>query len=293
MARNLPPLNALRAFEAAGRLGSFTRAAAELNVSHSAISRHVRGLEARLNVHLFAKTAKGVELTEPGRTYLARLTPVFDEISDATEDLTGVPSPKVTLTSEQTIVEKWLIPRLQQFEADCPQVDLVLLTTQKVLDIEAHDADMALRYFFKASPQKKGIPVFTAPFRPYGTPDLARKIAGAGAAAIAEQRLIPNAPYSPWEEWFEQAGLSGARLDIQPSMNAVLAIASAAAGNGIVLMTPELVQPEVDAGRLVPLSDIAVDDGGYYLVINQRAGRRRNVRTVRDWLLAQSSEYRQ
>ena len=78
MPRSLPPLNALRAFAAAGRLGSFTKAATELNVSHSAISRHVRGLEKRLNAHLFRTKNTGVELTDQGRAYLAEITPALD-----------------------------------------------------------------------------------------------------------------------------------------------------------------------------------------------------------------------
>ncbi len=88
MGRLLPPLNALRAFEAAGRLGSFTKAAEELNVSHSAISRHVRGLEDRLNVHLFRSQNTGVTLTDQGRSYLSEITPALDRIANATEALT-------------------------------------------------------------------------------------------------------------------------------------------------------------------------------------------------------------
>src|SRR5210317_1180406 len=96
--RLLPPLNALRAFEAAGRLGSFTKAAIELNVSHSAISRHVRGLEKRLDVHLFRTLNTGVALTDQGRAYLASVTPALDQIAQATEALTTQPRGTVTLT---------------------------------------------------------------------------------------------------------------------------------------------------------------------------------------------------
>jgi hypothetical protein len=99
MRRPLPSLNALRACEAAGRLGSFTKAAEELNVSHSAISRHVRGLEKRLNVHLFRTRKTGVALTEQGPAYLSEITPAFDRIADATEALTVSPKGTVTLTT--------------------------------------------------------------------------------------------------------------------------------------------------------------------------------------------------
>ena len=117
MPRSLPPLNALRAFEAAGRLGSFTKAAAELNVSHSAISRHVRGLEERLNVHLFRSQNTGVVLTDQGMAYLAEITPAFDRIALATETLSDPPAGTVTLTTESTIAQKWLVPRLGRLKS--------------------------------------------------------------------------------------------------------------------------------------------------------------------------------
>jgi LysR family glycine cleavage system transcriptional activator len=106
MARSLPPLNALRAFEAAGRLGSFTKAAIELNVSHSAISRHVRGLEKRLDVHLFRTLNTGVALTDQGRAYLASVTPALDQIAQATEALTTQPRGTVTLTTESAVAQE-------------------------------------------------------------------------------------------------------------------------------------------------------------------------------------------
>ncbi|MEM8841418.1 MAG: LysR family transcriptional regulator, partial [Pseudomonadota bacterium] len=137
MPRALPPLIALRAFEAAGRLGSFTRAAEELNVSHSAISRHVRGLEKRLNAHLFRARNTGVELTEQGRAYLAEITPAFDRIAEATEALSVPPEGTVTLTTESTIAQKWLIPRLARLKQQHPEIELKLSVTTQVMDIDA------------------------------------------------------------------------------------------------------------------------------------------------------------
>ena len=124
MPRLLPPLNPLRAFEAAGRLGSFTRAAEELNVSHSAISRHIRGLEKRLNVHLFRTLKSGVTLTEHGQTYLAQITPALDQIAFATEALTRAPEGVVTMTTESAVAQKWLVPRLPRLKAAHPEIDL-------------------------------------------------------------------------------------------------------------------------------------------------------------------------
>ncbi|MCG6903449.1 MAG: LysR family transcriptional regulator, partial [Rhodobacter sp.] len=145
-------MNALRAFEAAGRLGSFTRAAAELNVSHSAISRHVRGLEGRLNVHLFRVRNTGVALTDQGHAYLAEITPAFDLIADATEKLSVPPKGVVTLTTEGTIAQKWLVPRLANLKARHADIDLKLSVTTQVMDIESHDFDIGLRYLRSEPP---------------------------------------------------------------------------------------------------------------------------------------------
>ena len=153
MPRNLPPLNPLRAFEAAGRLGSFTRAGEELNVSHSAISRHIRGLEKRLNVHLFRTQKSGVALTEQGQSYLAQITPALDQIAIATDALAAAPSGVVTLTTESAVAQKWLVPRLPRLMAVHPEIDLRLSITTAVMDIEAHDFDLGLRYLRTSQPE--------------------------------------------------------------------------------------------------------------------------------------------
>ena len=118
MSRYLPPLNALRAFEAAGRHQSFSRSADELNVSHAAVSRHVRGLEKRLGVQLFKNVARGVELTEMGRQYLDQITPALEQISQASESIRRREDGKLSISCEPTFALKWLMPRLGHiFEA--------------------------------------------------------------------------------------------------------------------------------------------------------------------------------
>ena len=115
MARILPPLNALKAFEAAGRHESFSRAADELNVSHSAISRHVRGLEDRLGVALFRDLPRGVELTLEGRGLLIRVMAALDEIAEATELVRQRPEGTITISCEPLFAQKYLVPRLSGF----------------------------------------------------------------------------------------------------------------------------------------------------------------------------------
>src|SRR3569832_541272 len=127
MARRLPPLNSLKAFEAAARLSSFSRAAAELNVTHAAISRHVRALEAEFRTPLFDRTGRGVELTEVGRALALELTKGFDIIASAASGFAQRSRRKpLTVTSDPSFAALRLVPRLGTFTARYPGIDIVL-----------------------------------------------------------------------------------------------------------------------------------------------------------------------
>lgn len=294
MSRHLPPLNALRAFEAAGRLGSFTRAAQELNVTHSAISRHIRGLEARLNVHLFRGNNTGVILTEQGREYLAEITPAFDQIHQATETLVAVPEGTVTLTTENAVAQKWLVPRLGRLRSLHPEIDLQLTISTQVMDIEAHDFDMGLRYL--RTDDRHGYDrLFACAVRAYAAPGFAPVSDGQlDLERLAASNLLEEATFRLWPEWFAIAGLDPVpNLHLPHPLNAVLAIQSAVAGLGAVLMDKHLCEPECKSGALVELAPTEILFGGYYLAVNSRAGRRKAVQAVRRWLLDECAGYAQ
>ena len=293
MPRHLPPLNALRAFEAAGRLGSFTRAAEELNVSHSAVSRHVRGLEDRLNVHLFRTQNTGVALTDQGRAYLSEITPALDRIAYATEALTVPPKGTVTLTTENTVAQKWLIPRLANLKARHPEVELKLSVTTQLMDIEAHDFDLGLRYLRNQSVEGYHL-LFQSAVRAYAAPGLV----GASdekldVRALASGPLIEEATFQLWPEWFALMGQEETPdLALPHPLSALLAIQSAVAGLGAVLMDKNLCEQELKSGALVELSQVEIPFGGYYLAVNARAGRRKAVRAVCQWLLDECAGHR-
>jgi len=292
MPRILPPLNPLRAFEAAGRLGSFTRAAAELNVSHSAISRHIRGLEKRLNVHLFRTQKSGVALTEQGQSYLVQITRALDQIAVATEALSVAPSGVVTLTTESAVAQKWLVPRLPRLKAAHPDIDLRLSITTTLMDIEAHDFDLGLRYLRSDIPEGYDL-LFPSLVGAFAAPGFT-PITGHGLdlTALAAGPLIEEATFQLWPAWFCESGLKKVpALDLPHPLGALLSIQSAVAGLGAVLMDKHLCQSEVETGALVRLNDVELRFGGYYLAVNQRAGRRRAVRAVRKWLQDESQSY--
>jgi len=293
MPRKLPPLNALRAFEVAGRHQSFSRAAQELGVSHSSISRHVRGLEHRLKARLFRDLPRGVELTRDGMDYLARLTPVFDAIAEASDALEERPAGVITLNCEPVFATKWLIPALGAFKSHHPEVDIRLEASQELADVTRYATDVAIRFFNSGVPDRPAELISNAAVYPYASPDL---IAGpvTSPGQLRNYPLLKDRNSDTWARWFALAGVD--QTEVVPvtgwRMDAALALESAIAGQGVILTSSEVVDRDVAAGRLIRVSDLWFREGGYYLVLAQGALRRKAVRVFQDWLLERSRALR-
>ncbi len=291
MARSLPPLNALRAFEAAGRHQSFSRAADELGVSHSAVSRHVRGLEDRLGAQLFRDLPRGVALTQAGVRYLAALTPSFDRIAEASEMFDQRPTGQVTVDAEPLFATKWLIPRLGDFYKRFPDVELRLQANSARVDIDRYEADLALR-FFHAGPDSQTAPLLSdAPLYPFAAPTLVPE--PLAPDALLRLPLLRDRREDTWQRWATLAACvppKSAASDWR--MRARLAYESALAGYGVLLASCEIAEFDVAAGRLVQCSDIGFRMGSYHLLSAEGVMRRSAVRLFRDWLLDQSASLR-
>ncbi len=147
MGRRLPSLNALKAFEAAARLESFTDAAAELFVTHAAVSRHIRDLEEWLGTQLFIRTGRGVDLTDAGRRYVSRLTPLFDQLAEATREAAAVGDVRsLNVSVEPAFASRWLVPRLGRFNELHPDIELAIDPTNTLVNFRAGEADLGIRY---------------------------------------------------------------------------------------------------------------------------------------------------
>lgn len=147
MARRLPPLNALRAFEASARLGSFVAAAGELRVSAAAVSQQVRRLEQYLDTPLFQRLARGLVLTEQGRDYLPELSAGFDLLGESTVRVRAKRADGVlTLTTLAAFANGWLLPRLHRFRERAPRIDIVLRTSGQLQDFRRDAIDLAIRF---------------------------------------------------------------------------------------------------------------------------------------------------
>lgn len=291
MPRALPPLNALRAFEAAGRHQSFSGAAEELGVSHSAISRHVRGLEDRLGAQLFRDLPRGVALTQAGARYLAALSPSFDRIAEASEVFDQRPAGQVTVDAEPLFAMKWLIPRLDDFYQRYPDIELRLQANSAIADLARYESDLAIR-FSHAGPECLDAPLLSnAPLYPFAAPSV---VSGLMAPEqILSLPLLRDRQADTWRKWAKLAGCPPPASALSDwRMRARLAYEMALAGHGVLLISSEIAEVDVSSGRLVKCSDIGFRMGSYHLVSAEGVMRRSAVRLFRDWLLDQSAGLR-
>lgn len=294
MARRLPPLNALRAFEVAARHNSFTGAATEMRVSHAAVSRHVRALEARLGATLFRRAKRGVELTEDGVRYLKAVSAAFESIAEATEALAKPRDVRVRVSVEPAFAGRWLIHRLGRFQAAHPDVDVVLDASPRLVDLARDEADLAVRYGQGGWPGLRQDLVASSRIFAVGRKELrGRRRAAFAPDELRAFVLLHEDDGGLWRRWFAAAGVADVNVSRGPRiLETGLALDAAAAGQGIALADEALIADDLARGRLMKLCDVALDDGGYYLLSLASTQRRRPLAAFRDWLLAETASLR-
>lgn len=300
MARRLPPLNALRAFEASARLGSFVGAAAELHVSAAAVSQLVRRLERYLDVELFQRLPRGLVLTDEGREYFPDLTAGFALLGESTARLRSQRTGGVlTLTMLAAFANGWLLPRLDRFRERAPRIEVVLRTSRTLTDFKREDVDLAIRFAPAPGRGLHGELLCDEELFPVASP----KLFGTGRtpdtlAALAQYPLLhdidahPEQPWMSWPAWFERAGLdvAAAKRGMQFTDSIVL-IGAAVAGLGVALGRGPHVAPLIARGQLVRVTQESWRaPWSYFLVAPPAHFRRPVVRTFVDWALAEARE---
>jgi LysR family glycine cleavage system transcriptional activator len=291
--RRLPPLNALRAFEAAARLGSFVAAAAELRVSAAAVSQQVRRLEAYLDTPLFQRLPRGLVLTEQGRDYLPELTAGFALLAESTVRVRARRADGVlTLTTLAGFANGWLLPRLHRFRERAPRIDLVVRTSRELLDFRRDAIDLAIR--FAAAPGRglQGEVLVREELFPVASPQLFRggRVPDS-LAEVADYPLLhdtdahPQQPWLGWRGWFERAGLPAAKVARGPQFSdSVVLIGAAVAGLGIAIGRAPHVAPLLARGQLVRVTrESWLSPWSYYLTAPPAHFRRPAVRAFVDW----------
>lgn len=291
MARKLPPLNALKAFEAAARHQSLVKAAAELNVTHAAISRQVRNLETTLRVVLFERTGRGLVLTEAGAGLARELSRGFDVLAAATARFHKAPRTRTRLrvTCEVLFAMMWLVPRLGAFTARHANVELVLDPTPRLVDFTREEVDLGVRYGAGRWPGVETVKLADAELIVVCAPELMKRDGVHTPADLPPAKLIQEQDRGYWTLWLEAAGVADRVEPRGPTLLADLAIGAALAGQGYVVADTFLAADALKAGRLVAPFHLKVLQNSYYLVFAEGKRLSRPARDFRDWLVREAT----
>lgn len=288
--RQLPPLNALRAFEAAGRHLNFRSAAEELGVTQAAVAQQVRLLERRLEISLFERLPRGLSFTVPGRGYHAQVMATFEALREATDRLR--PEPDTVLVSvTPTFASKWLIPHLPEFSTAHPDIELRILATEKVSSFHGDGIDLAVR---------QGQPPFGAALeavRLFRQEVIAVAAPGllTGVAKEFHDQALADLPklhdtHDLWPNFLRMMKLKerngrGLRLS-----QTALAIDAARAGQGVALVSRFLVERELAAGHLAQVSQSMLQGAqDFYLLARRFSERGRAANVVMQWMTSKAS----
>jgi len=251
----LPPLDPLRAFEAAARTGSFSAAAAMLNLTHGAVSRQVGKLEHWLGRRLFERQARGVTLTPEGQRLYLRTTEAFALIAESADRwVEQYRGSVVRLTSIPSICGLWLMPRLAQLEAGNPPLRIDLMVEHRSADLESDGIDLAIRCGRGGMPGRQSVQLFEEHCYPIAAPALAVAIGQGVPERLLDWPLIHDSDASAWRAWFATQGLDyKPRRQDRRFEDYNLVLDAAAHGLGIALARPPLVQEMLASRRLLPV----------------------------------------
>jgi LysR family transcriptional regulator, glycine cleavage system transcriptional activator len=293
MPRRLPPLNALKAFEAAARSESFTRAAQELNVTQGAVSHQVKALEATLGIRLFNRERQRLVMTEAGRDYLAVVRDALDRIAAGTERLVQRQSSGVlTISTSPDFAAKWLVYRLGRFAESHPEIDLRVSAAAHQVDFAREDVDVAVRHGDGKWPGLDAVRLCSEQLFPVCSPKL---VAGrnriAAASDLLKFPLLRLDDWKTWTRWFEAAGVADAVAHGPVLNRASMLIDAAVDGQGIALARTALAAWDIINGRLVRPIDVSLKmPNTYWIVCPKATASVPKIATFRKWLLAESSE---
>ena len=293
MRRRLPPLNALKAFEATARSESITRAAEELSVTQGAVSQQVKALEATLGVKLFSRERQRLVITEAGREYLAVVRDALDRIAVGTERLVQRQSSGIlTVSTSPDFAAKWLVYRLGRFAESHPDIDLRVSATADRIDFAREDVDLAVRHGDGNWVGLHVVRLCPEQLFPVCSPKLVsgrKRITK--ASDLLKFPLLRLDDWKTWMRWFEAAGVTDA-VAHGPILNrASLLIDAAVDGQGVALARTVLAAWDIINGRLVRPIDVSLKmSNTYWIVCPKVTSSVPKIATFRNWLLAEAAE---
>ncbi len=291
--QTLPSIRAMRAFTAAARLGSFTAAAAELNVTQGAVSRQVQELEGMLSIALFRRNGPKLQLTDAGRSLAADLEQALSMLRDAVLAARNTAKrPFITLSTLPSVAAKWLAPRLGKFIAAHPDIDLRVSASRQLADLARDGVDAALRYGKGAWPGLHAEHLGDETVAPVCAPDYARALGLRRPDDLYRATLLPAEIAEDWPTWFSAAGLSTEGLNLGPSLGDEGAILQAVIDKqGVALGRSVLVAEDLKSGRLIQPFHIHLPaSSGYWFVTSKENAPGEDLIAVRDWFRAEFSQ---
>ncbi|MEZ5830975.1 MAG: transcriptional regulator GcvA [Dongiaceae bacterium] len=288
----LPPLQALRAFEAVARLSSFRRAGEELLITQSAVSHQIRELEQNLGIKLFIRKARGIELTPQGQRYFDTILQAFDLIRSGTIDLRRhAKKEQVRVSLLPSFAANWLVPRLARFTDAHPEIDLVLDPTLQLANLAGDEADLAIRYGDGSWPGSENRLLMTERLTPVLSPALLQRGPKLNQPrdVLNHTLLLPARPYD-WEVWAEahDIDLRAARTIKLSDYNVVLQ--AALDGQGIAIGRLLLVADRIRSGALVqPFDIVSSPRVGHWLVTPKRLQPTAAATAFVEWLVSEAA----
>jgi LysR family glycine cleavage system transcriptional activator len=293
MPRRLPTLNALKAFEAAARHESFTRAAEELFVTQGAVSHQVKALEAELGLKLFNRERQRLVITEAGRAYLLVVRDAFDRIADGTERLLQRQrGGSLVVSTSPNFAAKWLVHRLGRFAEAHPDIDLTVNASRQHVDFAREDIDVAIRHGDKGTSGLHVARLCAEEIFPVCSPRILAKTPIRNPSDLGRHTLLHVADRKGWSEWLAFAGAK----DVDPSRGPVLneasmAIDAAVDGQGIVLARTALAAWDLIGGRLVrPFVTAMPAPFAYWIVCPKVNAKLPKIVAFTEWLLVEAAE---
>ncbi len=290
---HLPSLQTLRAFEAAGRLKSYSKAADELGLTHGAVSHRIRELEQRLGVTLFTRVGNSMQLTEAGQKLEVQVRQGLSLLEQAfapPKRASTKPRRHIVVTSVPSLASTWLFARLGEFRADHPDIDVELRVSEALNDYKREGIDVGVRLGRGGWAELNATKLFDEALTPVCTPEYRDQLELRSPADLAGAVMLRN-PWTPWSRWFRAAGLDwpeparGPQFDDGP-----LLLRAALAGQGVALGRQWLAIDELRAGRLVAPFDLAVrDDLAYWLVWPTGRAPNPDATRFREWLEAKAA----
>ncbi len=294
----LPPLTALRAFEAAARHMSFAKAAGELHVTPAALSFQIKSLEEHLGFPVFRRMNRAVELTEAGQTLAPGCTNAFNQLNAAwaatrrLQDSSGL-----TVTAGPAFTSKWLAPRLYEFAQAHPEIELRFSASLRVMDFDRDQIDVAIRFGVGTDDGLWSLPLAEEWVTPVMTPDMAVRYPTPqhlrDAVLIVDQSTDFIDPPCDWSTWLRAAGVPSVEPHGPRFSQADHAVDAALAGVGVTLGRRALVVKDIADGRLVAPYGLALNTGHRFrFLCRQGAERKPPIKAFRDWMLAEIDKTR-